>query len=145
MTGTRTVECELTLDRRGQGGRIIRSRRMEPPTPPEFGRLPRVTRLMALAIRMEGLLRSGAVTRQAELARVGHVSPARMSQILSLTLLAPDIQEVLLFLPAIANGRPDLILADLLPIAREWDWERQRRMWMQITTGDGRLCANLSR
>jgi hypothetical protein len=84
---------------------------------------------MALAIRMDGLLRAGHVDDQVELARRGHVSPARMSQILSLTLLAPDIQEALLFLPPITQGRPDLILADLLPVAKECDWGRQRKRW----------------
>ena len=52
-----------------------------------------------------------------------------MSQIMSLLNLAPDIQEALLFLPSVTKGRPDLILADLLPIAREWEWRKQRKKW----------------
>ncbi|MFO0938308.1 MAG: hypothetical protein U0798_17520 [Gemmataceae bacterium] len=42
---------------------------------------------------------------------------------MSLLNLSPAIQEAILFLPTVTSGRPDLILADLLPIAREWDWE----------------------
>ena len=37
----------------------------------EAGSIPRVSRLMALAIRFEGLVRSGAVQDYADLARLG--------------------------------------------------------------------------
>lgn len=67
----------------------------EQPTP---GRLPRITKMMALALRLDHLIKSGQVTDQAELARVGHVSRARLTQIMDLNLLAPDIQEEILFL-----------------------------------------------
>jgi DNA invertase Pin-like site-specific DNA recombinase len=92
------------------------------------GRLPRVARLMALAIRLEGLLRKGAIKDQADLARLGQVSRARISQILNLAHLAPDIQEQLLFLP-LTGGRDRLRLADLQPLCRLWGWQDQRRSW----------------
>ena len=63
------------------------------------GRVPRVSRLMALAIRLDQLIHDGAVSDQAELARLGHVSRARLTQIMNLLCLAPDIQEQILFLP----------------------------------------------
>jgi hypothetical protein len=59
---------------------------------------PRVARLMALAIRCEGLVREGTVRDYAELARLGQVTRARMTQIMNLLWLAPDLQERLLFL-----------------------------------------------
>jgi hypothetical protein len=93
------------------------------------GRLSRVTRLMALAIRWEGLLRKGVIKDQAELARLGQVSRARISQILNLVHLAPDIQEQLLFLPLTEQGRDRLQVADLQPLCRTWDWQDQRRQW----------------
>ncbi len=46
------------------------------------------------------LIREGVVTDYAELARLGHVTRARVTQIMNLLHLAPDIQETLLFLPA---------------------------------------------
>src|SRR2546427_9262608 len=55
----------------------------------EAGRVPRVSRLMALAMRFDELIGSGQVTGYAELARLGHVSRARLSQIASLLGLAP--------------------------------------------------------
>jgi hypothetical protein len=87
---------------------------------------------MALAIRFDGLLRSGAIIDQAHLARLGKVSRARISQILNLLHLAPDIQEQLLFLPPLHQGRERLHLADLQPLCRQWNWRRQHRMWQAL-------------
>ena len=133
MNDTWQVECDLHLDRRGPGGRTVRRnpsvRPVSASAPEKEGQIPRVSRLMALAIHFDDLLRQGLVHDQADLARLGQVTQARMSQIMSLLNLAPDIQEALLFRPAVTKGRPDLILADVLPIAREWNWRNQRRQW----------------
>ena len=59
----------------------------------------RIARLMALAIRFDGLLREEKIRDYAELARRGWVTRARMTQIMKLLDLAPDIQEQILFLP----------------------------------------------
>lgn len=136
MTTALTVECPLPLTRQGRGGRTVRrvlpTDQPSPPVTPTSGRIPRVARLMALAIHFDDLLRRGLARDQADLARLGQVTQARMSQIMSLLNLAPDIQEAILFLPAVVQGRPDLILANLLPIAREWEWGRQRMMWKRL-------------
>jgi len=63
------------------------------------GVVPRVSRLMALAIRFEQLIRDGVVPDYAALARLGHVTRARMTQLMNLLNLAPEIQEGILFLP----------------------------------------------
>ena len=96
------------------------------------GRVPRVARWLALAHRLERLLRDGAVKDYAVLARLGHVTRARISQIMSLLQLAPDIQEAILFLPLVERGRDPIVLRDLLPIAVSLDWHRQRRKWDQL-------------
>lgn len=69
------------------------------------GRIPRVSRLMALAIKFDRLLREGVVPDQSALVRLAHVSQPRMTQILNLLHLAPDIQESLLFLPRATEGK----------------------------------------
>jgi len=79
-------------------------------------------------------VRDGRVNDYAELARLGHVSRARLSQILSLTLLAPDIQEALLYLPAGAGSRASLTERRLRPITGEPDWNRQRQLWQQVVS-----------
>jgi len=93
--------------------------------------IPRIARLMALAIRFEGLLCEGKIRNYAELARRGHVTRARITQIMKLLDLAPDIQEQILFLPPI-NGLNE---RNLRPIVRTIDWDEQRRMFHQITDG----------
>lgn len=93
----------------------------------------RVARLMALAIRLDGLIREGAVAGQAELARLGHVSRARLTQIMNLLCLAPDIQEALLFLPATERGRDAVMERQLRPIAAVPSWNKQRQMRRELT------------
>jgi len=66
---------------------------------------------------------------------LGHVTRARISQILNLLHLAPDIQEALLFLPPTVRGRDAIILADLMPIAAAVDWRKQRRLWRRLVPG----------
>ena len=104
----------------------------EPPAAEPGERVPRVSRLMALAIRMERLVHEGAVTDFAELARLGHVTRSRLTQIVGLGHLAPDIQEQILFLPASAGGRDAITERHLRPMAAVWDWRKQRRMWRAL-------------
>jgi hypothetical protein len=84
---------------------------------------------MALAIRLDQLIRDGLMTDQAELARLGHVTRARLTQIMNLLFLAPDIQEEILFLPTFEHGRNPLTERQLRPIAATLCWRKQRRMW----------------
>ena len=97
--------------------------------PASPGRVPRVARLMALAIRFDGLVREGAVSTQAELAAVGHVTRARVTQIMNLLHLAPDLQEAVLHLPLVQSGRDPITEHDLRPICALVDWDDQRRAW----------------
>jgi hypothetical protein len=96
------------------------------------GRVPRISRLMALEIKMDGLVRTGAVRDYAELARVGMVSRARVTQIMILNLLAPDIQEELLFLPRTVRGRDAVVLRDMRAIVSEANWKRQIQAWKSL-------------
>src|SRR6195952_5260348 len=82
---------------------------------------------MALAIRWEGLLSQGVVRSYRELAEAGHVSRARLSQILQLNHLAPEIQEQLLFLPPTRQGFDRLLERHLRAVARLADWEGQKQ------------------
>jgi hypothetical protein len=84
---------------------------------------------MALAIRFDSLIRDGVVADYAEVARLGHVTRARITQIMNLLLLAPAIQEEILFLPRIKSGRDPIRLGRLQAIALTPDWRKQRRIW----------------
>ncbi len=91
--------------------------------------IPRIARLMALAIRFERLVRTGTIRDYAELARLGRVTRARITQLMKLLDLAPDIQEQILFLPLITG----LNERNLRRIVSKVNWTEQRRMFKKIT------------
>ena len=131
-----TTSCVLAASvqmRQRQHGR----RRLEAGAAPRAlelppGRVSRVARLMALAIKLDCLVRGGVVRDYAALARLGHVSRARITQIMNLLLLAPDIQEQLLFLPETPRGRDPIPMRQLQPIALLPDWNAQRPRWRRL-------------
>jgi len=130
MTASMTVECEVHFHRPKRSRKELR---VGPaPAAGPAGRVPRVARFMALASRLERLVRTGVVRDYAELARLGHVTRARVSQVMNLLQLAPDIQEAILFLPRTERGRDPVILRQLQPIASTLDWKKQRRMWAHL-------------
>ena len=130
MTSTFIIECRVHFNNRGRGSRKRHRPNRGPTT--EAGRVPRISRLMALAMRVDELIRSGEVASYAELAQLGHVTRARLSQIMSLLCLAPDIQEDILFLPRTVKGRDPVQLRQLLPITIIADWRRQRIRWKSM-------------
>ena len=101
-----------------------------PPSPADGNdsSVPRIARLMALAIRFDILLRAEEFRDYAELARLGRVTRARMTQIMKLLNLAPDIQEQILFLPNLKG----LNERNLRPIVSRIDWNEQRRMFQKL-------------
>lgn len=126
-----TITCQVHFER----GRKSRKAIIEGPpseTAAPVGRVPRLSRLMALAIRLARLLESGAVKDQAEIARLGHVTRARVTQIMNLLNLAPEIQEAILFLPPTLKGRDPIREKAIRPIASEIDWGAQRKVWEEL-------------
>ena len=87
---------------------------------------------MALAIRLEHLLATGQVKDQAEIARTAGITRARVTQILNLLNLAPDIQQAILELEPSQTAEPPLPESELRQIAIETSWIRQRRLWKQL-------------
>lgn len=101
--------------------------------PQPAGRVPRVARLMALAIKYDDLLRRGVVADQSELARLCQVTQPRMTQIMNLANLAPEIQEAILFLPTVESGRDPIHERSLRPVNACVSWHDQRRHWARLT------------
>jgi hypothetical protein len=130
MTPSTIIECPCRFERRGR--RRVRSQVLPERARADRGRVPRLARLLALALRFEELIDAGQVRDFAELARLGHVSRARITQIMNLRLLAPDIQEQILFLPRTERGRDPLHLTLVQPVALEQDWSRQRALWAAL-------------
>lgn len=84
--------------------------------------------MVSLAIRFEQLIRDGVVDDYAEFARLGNVSRARISRIMNLLNLAPDIQAEIMFLPRVEQGKDPMTERELRAVVREVDWGRQREM-----------------
>ena len=103
-------------------------KRGEEPSP-AVNAVPRISRLMALAIHMQDLVDSGEVADYAELARLAHVSRPRITQIMNLTLLAPDVQEAILFLPLALEGTDKVTERGLRTLTGDLSFVNQRSTW----------------
>ena len=135
MTGP-TVEFQVHFRHGNRGRRRLRTGGRSTPPVVAPGRIPRVSRLLALAIRFDSLIRQGAVRDYAELARLGGVSRARISQIMDLLNLASDIQEDILFLPRAQGGQDIVTERQLRRVVVTPDWEEQRTVWRSGAQGD---------
>ena len=96
-----------------------RPKKTAAPAPP---RIPRLTRLMALAIKFQDMIDRGEVKDYADLARLGFVTRARVTQIMNLCLLAPDIQLAILNAQVLGG----LTEQRLRTAVREVTWASQR-------------------
>ena len=96
------------------------------------GRVPRISKLMALAIRYDQMLNDGVVQSQTELAELLHVSQPRMTQIMNLLHLSPDVQEEILHLSPVWDGRDLITERDLRTTSCEHEWVAQTLIWQQL-------------
>lgn len=122
------VRRKIQFATRERGRQVLTDASPNAPEP-KGGRIPRVSRLMALAIHFDRLIREGTVKDITELARLAHVTQPRMTQIMNLNHLAPDIQETLLLLPHVSEGRESVHEKGLRRIAACVNWDEQRRLW----------------
>jgi hypothetical protein len=121
--GVRSVHFPLAALRRQPVVRGI----IPPPPKVEPARRPaRVAQMLALGHRIQAALDSGEYKDQAAAARALGVTRMRVTQLLNLTFLAPDIQEEILFMEAVAVQEP-LAGRELREVVRSEHWADQRR------------------
>ena len=96
------------------------------------GRIPKVTRLLALAHKIDGPIRAGEIKDWAEAARLVGITRARMTQIGNLLLLTPTVQEAVIELPPILRGGDQLTERHLRRMAGFVDWRRQEADWAAL-------------
>ena len=99
------------------------------PAAEPMGRVPRVARLLALAHRIDEMIRAGEIEDLATAARLCGVTRARMTQMTNLLLLAPAIQGEIVNLPPVVRGRDRVIERNLRRIVAEPVWTRQIELW----------------
>ncbi len=102
------------------------------PTHAGTGRVPRVARMLALAHKIDARIRSGEFRNLADAARAIGVTRARVTQIMNLFLLAPGIQEEILDLPPVTNGRDPVSERTLRRMVTEPEWKKQYEFWKEI-------------
>jgi len=102
------------------------------PTVAPTGRVPRVARLLALAHKVDAMIRAGELGDLAHAAKVMGLTRARVTQVMNLLLLAPEIQEAILDLPPVTKGRDTVTERTLRRIVAEPEWERQRLLWQGL-------------
>lgn len=124
-TVTRAIHFEIKARRK----RIVDGPGPADREVPLPGRVPRVAKLMALAIRFDKLIADGVVANQSELARLAQVTQPRMTQIMNLLHLAPDIQEEILFMAPVQEGRDPVTERDLRWVVSELSWSIQLERW----------------
>ena len=120
------IQVEVTLPAR-QRCRDTRARPSPDAHTDRPVRIPRISRLLALAIKFQEMVDRGEVRDYADLARLGYVTRARITQIMNLLNLAPDIQEELLHLAASVENR--LAERQIRSITKIVPWTTQRKAW----------------
>lgn len=126
-----SIQVEVTLpvsqrhrEPRGQPGPALH--------PGSRPRIPRITRLMALAIKFQHMVDCGEVRDYADLARLGYVTRARITQIMNMLNLAPDIQEEILGMPEGSTRETAIAERQIRSVARIVDWSDQQRAFMEL-------------
>jgi hypothetical protein len=125
------VDVEIPVQRKVRRDPDAPARKMATP------RIPRISRLMALAIKFQDMADRGEIRDYADLARLGYVSRARVTQIMNLLLLAPDIQQEVLGLERHAT---DQLFRErnIRTVVAQVHWGAQRELWSKIVRIDVR-------
>lgn len=125
---------QLFRRRRGQ---LYRFTDKPPEPPPEPVRRPaRVAQMLAFAHGLQAAIDRGEFRDQAAAARHFQLTRARVTQLMNLTILAPDIQEQVLFLEAV-DGREPMSERDLRAVVAAGDWAAQRDVWAAVRASLG--------
>lgn len=127
--GTRIFTGQLFRLRRGSRYDFVDQ---EPVVRGPVTRPARVAQILALAHRLQDAIARGEYKDRAEVARQLGLTRARITQLMDLLLLAPDIQEEVLGSEAV-NGIEPISERALRPITRELLWANQRTRWAQLT------------
>lgn len=127
MTDTTDRAASITFSLKGRH----RYERVEEPLHHRETWLPRITEALALAIHFEDMVQSGQAKDYADVARLAGLCRERVSQIVRLIFLAPDIQLEVLSLSRTVQGRCSISEVALRRIANELDWSTQRQLWFE--------------
>lgn len=124
--GTFVVVGKLHRARKANGQAVAARSHAQPPK--TVYKPTRVARMLAFAHHLKRAIRRGEYVDRTDAARALELTKGRLSQLLDLTLLAPEIQEEVLFSQRV-DGIEKITERQLRPILRELAWRRQRYLW----------------
>jgi hypothetical protein len=136
---TETTNLQVTVRLQPTVRQIQRSpRKLAAVTAPTVrqGSIPRISRALALALHFQQMIERGEVRTYTDLARLAAVSKERISQLMMLNWLAPDIQDAVLNLPPTFSGRFPISETTLREIAKQPHWAEQRSCWAKLIGND---------
>ena len=139
MTTGKVVTGALHRVQRGHGRGFV----AEPaPVKTPIRRPARVAVMLALAHKITTAIGTGHLHDQADAARRLGFTRARVTQLLALLQLAPDVQERVLFLEAV-DGIEPLTERALRAVTRARNWEEQRRHSIVAVWSSSRVTTNV--
>jgi hypothetical protein len=101
------------------------------PKPPKEPKTPRVVELLRKALEWQVLIESGEVRNRAAIARREGITRARVTQVMAMLRLAPEIREHILATPQMPC-RPTIAERGLRPIAQLEDIADQRTLFREL-------------
>jgi hypothetical protein len=121
------------LTRRLAADRVIRATPLHRGNPKssKVAKTPRVVELLRKAIEWQVLLESGEIVNQADIARQEGITRARVTQVMGMLRLAPELREKILSMPKVVR-RPLLTERGLRPIATITDYHDQIREFHKL-------------
>lgn len=132
--GVRIFEGKLHRAQRGHGKTFIDGPPLPPPEP--VRRPARVAVMLALAHKIQDAIDRGVARDRAEVARRLGLTRARLTQLMDLTLLAPDIQEQILIAESVDGVEP-MSEKRVRVMASKPLWTAQHRLWGDVAAGRG--------
>lgn len=95
----------------------------------------RIARQVALAFALRRRVESGEFDDFASMARALGFTRARITQLMDLLLIAPEVLEEILFLELPAGAQPVSERALREALCRSVEWREQRRVWEGLKAG----------
>lgn len=137
MTSTETSALQDRHVLKGQlfrrrSSRVHLTEQLPPPKPEPVRRPAKVARMLALAHHLQGGIDRGLIADRAAVARKLGLTRARVTQLLDLLLLAPDLQAAVLALEAVDGAEP-MAERTLRAVAHAGTWAEQRAAWATAT------------
>ena len=126
------VQIRIGKQRAKREARTRRAHRKPAALPEIVERVPRITRLLALALKFEQLIESGEVSNYTVLGQLGQVSRSRITQMTGLLNLAPDIQEEILFLRPEQARQLRISEPSVRKLTATLLWHKQREQWRRL-------------